>query len=107
MGKVIDITEKLSFEENPRLSIKGAEIEVNADAETVLTILGQMNEENGLSYAQVPNLLKKLFTADGRKKLSALHLSLNDYMVVINAAVNLITDTGEEHEESAEDPTTT
>ena len=35
MSKVIDITEKLSYEENPRLTIKGEEIEVNADAETV------------------------------------------------------------------------
>lgn len=105
MSKVIDITEKLSYEENPRLTIKGEEIEVNADAETVLTILGMMNEEKGMDYAQIPGILKKLFTAEGRKKLNSLHLKLKDYMVVINEAIDLITDTGEEG--SGEDPTTT
>ena len=36
MAKVLDITEKLSFEGNPRLKIKGRELEVNADAPTML-----------------------------------------------------------------------
>ena len=40
MAKKIDITEKLSFEENPRLVVKGKELEVNADAATVLEIMG-------------------------------------------------------------------
>lgn len=39
MSKVIDITEKLNFEENPKLKIKDAEIEVNTDATTVLTLM--------------------------------------------------------------------
>lgn len=106
MARVIDITEKLSFDENPRLVIKGEEIEVNADAETVLTILGQMNEENGLAYSQVPRMIEKLFTPEGRKKLAGLHLSLKNYMKVINTAVELITDTGQADEGSG-DPTTT
>ena len=36
MGKVVDITEKLTFDENPKLLIKGKELEVKADAPTVL-----------------------------------------------------------------------
>ena len=40
MGKVVDITEKLGFEENPKLKVKDVELEVNADAKTVLQIMG-------------------------------------------------------------------
>ena len=32
MAKVIDITEKLDFEGNPKIKVKEIEIEVNADA---------------------------------------------------------------------------
>ncbi len=32
MSKVVDITDKLEFEENPKLVVKGKELEVNADA---------------------------------------------------------------------------
>ena len=41
MAKIIDITEKLDFDTNPKIAIKGKEIEVNADAETVLKIMGE------------------------------------------------------------------
>ena len=32
MSKIVDITDKLTFDENPKLVIKGKELEVNADA---------------------------------------------------------------------------
>ena len=41
-AKVLDITEKLSFEGNPRLKSKGRELEVNADAPTMLKVMGLM-----------------------------------------------------------------
>ena len=47
MSKVIDITEKLNFEENPKLKIKDAEIEVNTDATTVLTLMQTIGDEEG------------------------------------------------------------
>ena len=40
MAKIIDITDKLKFEENPKLVIKGEEFEVNTDAATVIEIIG-------------------------------------------------------------------
>ena len=40
MAKVVDITEKLSFDENPKIKIKGHEFEVNSDAKTMLEIMG-------------------------------------------------------------------
>lgn len=40
MAKCIDITEKLSFDKNPALIIKGRKFIVNADAGTMLEIMG-------------------------------------------------------------------
>lgn len=44
MAKTIDITDKLAFDENPKLVIKGKELEVNADATTVLKIMGILGD---------------------------------------------------------------
>lgn len=38
--KIVDITEKLNFDENPVLKVKNVTIEVNSDAATVLKIMG-------------------------------------------------------------------
>ena len=46
MAKVVDITDKLTFEENPSLEIKGKTIEVNADAPTMLKVMGLMGRED-------------------------------------------------------------
>ena len=40
MARKVDITDKLSFEENPSLVIKGEVLEVNADAPTMLKVMG-------------------------------------------------------------------
>ena len=44
MAKCIDITEKLSFDKNPALIIKGRKFIVNADAGTMLEIMGLFKE---------------------------------------------------------------
>ena len=43
MGKVVDITEKLSFDGNPYLMIKDKKLEVNADAPTMLKVMGVLS----------------------------------------------------------------
>lgn len=48
MVKKVDITEKLNFDENPKMVIKGVEIEVNADAETMLKIMGEFSSKSEL-----------------------------------------------------------
>ena len=42
MARKVDITDKLSFEGNPSLVIKGKALEVNADAPTMLKVMGQV-----------------------------------------------------------------
>lgn len=45
MARKVDITDKLSFEENPSLVIKGEVLEVNADALTMLKVMGLMSAD--------------------------------------------------------------
>ena len=44
MARKVDITDKLSFEGNPSLVIKGEVLEVNADAPTMLKVMGLMSQ---------------------------------------------------------------
>ena len=51
MAKCIDITDKLSFDKNPVLIIKGRKFVVNADAGTMLEIMGLFKEGRSLRQA--------------------------------------------------------
>ena len=46
MAKIVDITDKLSFDGNPKLVIKGKELEVNADAPTMLKVMGLLRNDD-------------------------------------------------------------
>ena len=48
MAKKINITDKLNFNENPVLSIGDLDLEVNADAETMLRLMGIFAEKGEL-----------------------------------------------------------
>lgn len=93
MPKVVDITEKLEFNENPILKVGTIEAEVNADAETVLRLTGVFADKSGI--AAVYDALNLIFKPEdvkticnlkrGRKKLSA-----NALMTIVQEAMNLI-----------------
>lgn len=96
MGKIIDITDKLSFDDNPKLRIKNKEIEVNTDAPSMLKIMGLLGSSEGAPG--VNEMLKAyeiIFPENSRKILDALKLSLNDLMTVIQEAVSLVLNTGD------------
>lgn len=97
MGKVIDITDKLSFEENPKLTIRGKEIEINDDAENVLILLGKIGDVEDPSPAVLQEMAQRLFTAEGYETLRSLKLKLKDFSTVIQCAMELIT--GEDESE--------
>lgn len=88
MAKVVDITEKLSFDENPRLRIKDREIEVSADASTVLKMMGIFQDKGELEG--VMEMYNLLFNNEGRKAIEELNLSFKDLRVVIEDAMNLV-----------------
>ncbi|MFS9058965.1 hypothetical protein [Streptococcus infantis] len=91
MSKVIDITEKLNFEENPKLKIKDAEIEVNTDATTVLTLMQTIGDEEGTPSAKkMMEMFELIFPENSRKTLDEMHLNFADLTTVIEAAMTLV-----------------
>ena len=91
-----DLTEKLKFDEDPKLVIKDVELTINSDAAAVLRLLSVFQaagEAEGAVKAE-----ELLLSEKDRKKLAGLHLKMDDYLEVMKAAVQLAmgTDPGEE-----------
>ena len=94
MAKVVDITDKLTFEENPSLEIKGKTIEVNADAPTMLKVMGLMGREDP-GIQEIMEAFGLMFTEKSKKELDKLKLSFRDLIVVVQEAVQLIAGNGD------------
>ena len=106
MAKMMDITDKLTFGENPRLRIKDEELEVHADTATVLKIMELLvNGDTGPQ--EVIRCADLLLGEESRAKLETLNLPFTDYMMVINQAMTLATGTEGEEEGTGRDPTMT
>lgn len=95
MAKKIDITDKLSFDTNPALVIKGEAFEVNADAKTMLEIMGLFTNKN--EAEATIEAYEKMFNEKDRKKIDKMHLTFKDFQIIIEEAMNLIR--GDEDEE--------
>ena len=93
MSKVIDITDKLSFEGNPKLVVKGVELEVNSDAPTVLLfmqLMGRMDEAKDMDADTLLKAYELLFSEETREKIKELGVDFKDLMVIVHSAVELI-----------------
>lgn len=93
MSKVIDITDKLSFEGNPKLVVKGVELEVNSDAPTVLLfmqLMGRMDEAKDMDADTLLKAYELLFSEETREKIKELGVDFKDLMVIVQSAVELI-----------------
>ena len=89
MGRVVDITDKLSFDGNPKLCIKGRELEVNADAPTVLKVMGLMSSEDpGLQ--EIADAYNLLFPDKSKDEIEKLKIDFKDFAVLVQEAVTLI-----------------
>lgn len=102
MAKIIDITDKLEFCENPRLRIGTIEVEVQADAETVLRLFGVLS--SGMNAANINRALELLFTPEDLKRIcgASMHgkkLSSKAFMTIIHSAIELIMGDDEKGEE--------
>lgn len=91
MRKTIDITEKLSYEENPEIIIKGEKIKVNDSAETVLRIMGVLSEGENTGPKEIMEICNMIFSEEDRKKIGSLKLNFKDFQTIINTAIELIT----------------
>jgi len=90
MERVADITDKLTFEGNPSLIIKGKKLEVNADAPTMLKVMGLMSADNpGLN--EILKAYEMMFPEKSQKEIEKLKISFNDMVVVIKEGIDLIT----------------
>ncbi|MEG1298307.1 MAG: hypothetical protein RSD18_04885 [Anaerovoracaceae bacterium] len=93
MSKVVDITEKLAFSENPILKIKDAEIEINSDATSVLKIAGLMvkfEEDGAAGLGAIAEAIDLLVGEKDKEALKTLRLSITDLMLFIEAAMGEI-----------------
>lgn len=104
MAKIVDITEKLTFEENPRIRVMDVELEVNADAENVIKLMGLFNDGFEISPASLSEMCSLVFTEEANKKIADMHLKFKDYQELITQAADLAVGV-EEDEKSGEGQT--
>lgn len=90
MGRKVDITDKLTFDQNPALIIRGQELEVNADAPTMLKVMSLINGE-GDDIEQIEAAYKLVFTEESRKIVEEMKLNVPDWMILVQEAMALIT----------------
>lgn len=92
MARKVDITDKLTFDGNPVLVIKGKELEVNADAPTVLRIMNLASDDPGPK--EVAAIYNLIFPDKDRKEIEKMKLCFDDLVTIIKVAISLVT--GEE-----------
>ena len=89
MARKVDITEKLSFEGNPSLVIKGKAIEVNADAPTMLKVMNLMSNDDPRAQ-DIMDAYDMIFSGKSKTELEKLKLDFKDLIIVVQEAVQLI-----------------
>ena len=90
MAKVVDITDKLSFDENPKIKIKDVELEVNADAESMLKLMGSLVTKNEAEATM--EAYELLFSEEDRTKIADMKLPFKDFKTLIESAIDIVTD---------------
>lgn len=97
MARKVDITEKLTFDGNPCIVIRGKELEVNADAPTVLKIMSMTDGSS--SAKEVLGMYELIFPEKSRKELDKFKLPFRDLVTVVQEAINVITGAEEDTEQ--------
>ena len=90
MARVVDITDKLTFEGNPSLKIKGKKLEVNSDAPTMLKVMGLMGSDNP-GVNEILQTYDMMFPEKSKKEIENLKLDFGDLVIVVREAIGLIT----------------
>lgn len=81
------LTDKLSFNDDPQVEIKGKIITVKSDAETVLKLLDIV--QNGGEIAGTVSAVDLLLSEKDKKTLKGLNLKIADYMKFTETIVDL------------------
>lgn len=98
MSKLIDITDKLNFEEKPIVKVKDTELVINNDAVSMLKVAALFEDGNGKSK-DVITMYHLLFEESEREKIEKLKLNMHDFNVLISESAKIatgdLTDEGE------------
>lgn len=98
MSKLIDITDKLNFEEKPSVRVKNVDLAINNDAVSMLKVAALFEDGNGKSK-DVIEMYHLLFDESEREKIEKLQLNMHDFNVLISESAKIatgdLTDEGE------------
>lgn len=97
MSKILDITDKLNFEQKPVIKIKDTKIEVNNDAISFIKVAALFDGKD-IKPADMLTAIDLLFDDDNKAKVTNLHLSFDSLAKVIQTATSLVAkdDVGED-----------
>ena len=90
MAKVVDITDKLTFDGNPYLMIKGEKLEVNADAPTLLKVMGLFGNVHP-GPKETLEAYNLMFPEKSRKEIDKMKPIFSDLLTIIQEAVSVAT----------------
>ncbi len=91
MAKIIDITDKLNFEQKPQMKIKATVITVNDEAVAMLKIMPKMNEN--ITPETIAEICDVLFDKPEIEKIQSLKLNFSGFIKLIEAAIELVAGT--------------
>ena len=98
MSKLIDITDKLNFEEKPSVRVKNVDLAINNDAVSMLKVAALFEDGNGKSK-DVIEMYHLLFDESEREKIEKLKLNMHDINALISESAKIatgdLTDEGE------------
>ena len=102
MGRTVDLSDKLGLGGKPTIRINDLTLTNKDSAANMLLIMEKVGD--GLAVKDALKVARLLFEPASAKALDKLGLSLDDYMTVIETAINLVV--GEQEGEAATPDTT-
>lgn len=90
MSKLIDITDKLNFEEKPSVRVKNVDLAINNDAVSMLKVAALFEDGNGKSK-DVIEMYHLLFDESEREKIEKLKLNMHDFNALISESAKIAT----------------
>lgn len=96
MAKIVDITEKLNFEENPKLKVKDIQVEVSTEATTMLAVMQTIGDGNKTTPNDIIKMYNLIFDKREREKIESLKLKFTDFQILVKSAIDLVMGAGEE-----------
>ncbi len=90
MSKLIDITDKLNFEEKPSVRVKNVDLAINNDAVSMLKVAALFEDGNGKSKRCYRNVSSS-FDESEREKIEKLKLNMHDFNALISESAKIAT----------------